>query len=52
MKNSLIVHYLISVFISLLFPQLFIDLEESIFDLKTYFDFKGRSPYLLFSSYS
>ena len=36
----------------LLFLQLFIDLEESIFDLKTYFDFKGRFPYLRFSSQS
>ena len=48
MKNSLIVHYLISVFISLLFPQLFTDLEESIFDLKTYFDFKGKVPLFTF----
>ena len=35
-----------------MFLQLFIDLEESIFDLKTYFDFKGRFPYLRFSSQS
>ena len=51
-KYFYILHDLISVLQCLLFPQLFIDLEESIFDLKTYFDFKGRFPYLRFSSQS
>ena len=44
MKYSFILHDLISVLLCLLILQLFIDLEESIFDLKTYFDFKGRCP--------
>ena len=48
MKNSFIFHNLISVLLSLLFVQPFIDLEESIFDLKTYFDFKGESPIYIF----
>ena len=50
MKYSFILHYIILVVICVLFVQLSIDLEESIFDLKTYFDFKGRLPYLPFSS--
>ena len=49
MKNSFIFHNLISVLLSLLFVQPFIDLEESIFDLKTYFDFKGESPIYIFT---
>ena len=50
MKYSFVSYDLISVLLCLLILQLFIDLEESIFDLKTYFDFKGRSSYLHFSS--
>ena len=48
MKYSFILHDLISVLLCLLILQLFIDLEESIFDLKTYFDFKGESPIYFF----
>ena len=48
MKYPFILHYIILVVICVLFVQLLIDLEESIFDLKTYFDFKGRLPIYLF----
>ena len=52
--NDILIYFTWSYFslTRLLFLQLFIDLEESIFDLKTYFDFKGRFPYLRFSSQS